>query len=219
MRTGTHPSTKTQGTGLLLRGGRGRGDVRRETRVVLEEGATVPREQERRVRAKGHRADAALLLSSSGEGASMRGDSSHRDHNEVRRRRICSVPFVFAPRRTCPTSTCTNSDNVGQSMRVAPTSPPALPPPQIGSTPPIALPLLPIVACQIRQFYQVITGAASGHLYVWSGRNCVRSIRGHYGAVTALFSGPYGLISGGKVRSRSCLCPQVEACMCVDVGL
>ena len=44
-----------------------------------------------------------------------------------------------------------------------------------------------------------MTGAASGHLYVWAGRNCVRSLRGHYGAVTAMFSGPYGLISGGKV--------------------
>ncbi len=48
---------------------------------------------------------------------------------------------------------------------------------------------------------QVVTGAASGHLYVWSGRNCVRSLRGHYGPVTAMFSGPYGLISGGKVRA------------------
>ena len=50
---------------------------------------------------------------------------------------------------------------------------------------------------------QVVTGAASGDLYVWSGRNCVRSLRGHYGPVTAMFSGPYGLISGGKVWERS----------------
>lgn len=47
---------------------------------------------------------------------------------------------------------------------------------------------------------KVVTGAASGHLYVWFGRNCVRSLRGHHGPVTSMYSGPYGLISGGKVK-------------------
>eukprot|EP00752_Nemacystus_decipiens_P008508 g7598.t1 len=50
---------------------------------------------------------------------------------------------------------------------------------------------------------KIVTGAASGHLYVWVGRNCVRSVRGHYGPVTAMFSGPYGLISGGKIYEVS----------------
>ena len=32
----------------------------------------------------------------------------------------------------------------------------------------------------------VVSGAASGHLYVWEGRNCIRAVKAHSGAITAL---------------------------------
>ncbi|CAM9158468.1 unnamed protein product, partial [Scytosiphon promiscuus] len=65
---------------------------------------------------------------------------------------------------------------------------------------------------------KVVTGAASGHLYVWSGRNCVRSLRGHYGSVTAIFSGPYGLISGGKDMRVRLWSPKMEAGATFDMS-
>ncbi|CBJ26175.1 conserved unknown protein [Ectocarpus siliculosus] len=67
-----------------------------------------------------------------------------------------------------------------------------------------------MLICCSRLQGKVITGAASGHLYVWSGRNCVRSVRGHYGSVTAMFSGPYGLISGGKDMRVRLWSPKME---------
>lgn len=32
----------------------------------------------------------------------------------------------------------------------------------------------------------VLTGATSGHLYVWEGRNCTRCIKAHTGAIMAM---------------------------------
>lgn len=73
------------------------------------------------------------------------------------------------------------------------------------SLPPDRLTKVRLLACashasvRIPRRKQIVTGAASGHLYVWHGRNCVRSIRGHHGFVSAMYSGQYGLISGGEV--------------------
>ncbi|CAM9397119.1 unnamed protein product [Chrysoparadoxa australica] len=44
----------------------------------------------------------------------------------------------------------------------------------------------------------IVSGTASGHLYLWSGRNCSKAIRAHYGSVNALYQSPYGLVTGGK---------------------
>jgi microtubule-associated protein-like 6 len=44
----------------------------------------------------------------------------------------------------------------------------------------------------------MVSGTASGHLYVWSGRNCINIIKAHNKTVNALYSSPHGIISGGK---------------------
>ena len=44
----------------------------------------------------------------------------------------------------------------------------------------------------------ILSGQASGHLYVWHGRNCVQAIRAHRGSLNALFVGALGALSGGK---------------------
>ena len=44
----------------------------------------------------------------------------------------------------------------------------------------------------------VLSGQASGHLYVWHGRNCVQAIRAHRGSLNALHVGAHGALSGGK---------------------
>ncbi|CAN0061981.1 unnamed protein product, partial [Laminaria digitata] len=72
--------------------------------------------------------------------------------------------------------------------------------------------------CQCCHEKKVVTGAASGHLYVWSGRNCVKSLRGHYGPVTAMFSGSYGLISGGKDMRIRLWSPKMEAGAMFDMS-
>jgi len=44
---------------------------------------------------------------------------------------------------------------------------------------------------------QLLTGAASGHLYVWRGRQCERVIRAHEALVTSLWACAAGVVSGG----------------------
>ena len=44
---------------------------------------------------------------------------------------------------------------------------------------------------------KLVTGAISGHLYVWRGRRCERVIRAHETLVTALWACPAGVVSGG----------------------
>lgn len=44
----------------------------------------------------------------------------------------------------------------------------------------------------------LVSGTASGHIYAWEGRNCVRAIKAHDANVAALWSCPAGLVSGGK---------------------
>lgn len=42
-----------------------------------------------------------------------------------------------------------------------------------------------------------ITGSVTGHLYVWHGRKCERTLRAHESMVTSLWSCPTGVVSGG----------------------
>jgi microtubule-associated protein-like 6 len=52
----------------------------------------------------------------------------------------------------------------------------------------------------------VVTGGATGHLNVWDGRNCIRTAKGHSGAITCLYvlsdhgdlEHPRGLVTGGS---------------------
>jgi microtubule-associated protein-like 6 len=44
---------------------------------------------------------------------------------------------------------------------------------------------------------RLITGAVSGHLYVWRGRNCEKVIRAHETLVSCLWAGPTAVLSGG----------------------
>mmetsp|Transcript_12674 Transcript_12674/g.39131 ORF Transcript_12674/g.39131 Transcript_12674/m.39131 type:complete len:624 (-) Transcript_12674:4574-6445(-) len=43
-----------------------------------------------------------------------------------------------------------------------------------------------------------LSGQASGHLYVWHGRNCVQAIHAHRGSLNALYVGSRGVLTGGK---------------------
>ena len=44
----------------------------------------------------------------------------------------------------------------------------------------------------------MVTGTASGHLYQWQGRNCVKAVKAHEGNTGALYSTDEGIASGGK---------------------
>ncbi|CAM9624922.1 unnamed protein product [Heterosigma akashiwo] len=68
-------------------------------------------------------------------------------------------------------------------------------------------------ACLLQKLFSsvkldmVATGMLSGHLYIWEGRNCVNSIKGHSGAVTCIqalgeggFDGCVTASSDGKVQ-------------------
>ena len=44
----------------------------------------------------------------------------------------------------------------------------------------------------------VLSGQASGHLYVWHGRNCVQAFQAHRGSLNAVYVGKYGVLTGGK---------------------
>jgi len=45
---------------------------------------------------------------------------------------------------------------------------------------------------------KMVTGTASGHLYAWQGRNCVKAVKAHAKNASALFTTAEGLVSGGK---------------------
>ena len=49
----------------------------------------------------------------------------------------------------------------------------------------------------------VLTGATSGHLYVWEGRNCTRCIKAHTGAIMAMTRCAY-LICFLEARMSCC---------------
>ncbi|GMI46711.1 hypothetical protein TrCOL_g1657 [Triparma columacea] len=55
-------------------------------------------------------------------------------------------------------------------------------------------PQLCIVPCGNK----MVTGTASGYLYVWAGRNCVLTKKAHHGSVNALYCSEKGIVSGGK---------------------
>lgn len=44
----------------------------------------------------------------------------------------------------------------------------------------------------------VVTGTGTGDLYIWSGRNCVKSVAAHAKGVFCLANGKDGIVSGGK---------------------
>jgi microtubule-associated protein-like 6 len=50
---------------------------------------------------------------------------------------------------------------------------------------------------QVGNVDTVVTGSQSGQLFIWIDCNCVRTIRGHEGAVTCVYSSSYGILSGG----------------------
>lgn len=51
----------------------------------------------------------------------------------------------------------------------------------------------------IAQCEQVmLTGQASGHLYVWDCRNCVQSIKAHRGSLNAIHVNSHSVVTGGK---------------------
>ena len=55
-------------------------------------------------------------------------------------------------------------------------------------------PQLCIVPCGNK----MVSGTASGYLYVWAGRNCVKTIKAHHGSINALYYSDKAIISGGK---------------------
>jgi len=55
-------------------------------------------------------------------------------------------------------------------------------------------PQLSIVPCGNK----MVSGTATGYLYVWAGRNCVKTIKAHHGSINALYYCENGLVSGGK---------------------
>lgn len=44
----------------------------------------------------------------------------------------------------------------------------------------------------------LLTGQASGHLYVWDGRNCVQNLKAHRGSLNAIHVNLHSVVTGGK---------------------
>ena len=66
---------------------------------------------------------------------------------------------------------------------------------------------------------RVISGTMSGHLYVWDGRNCVKTLKAHDKGVNCMYHCSHGLITGGrdgKVRLWSV--PNIEPGAVFDVA-
>jgi WD40 repeat protein/Ca2+-binding EF-hand superfamily protein len=59
------------------------------------------------------------------------------------------------------------------------------------------------ITCLATSGPHMISGTASGALYIWEGRNCRKVVKAHTGVITSLSSSPHGLVSGGddcKIR-------------------
>jgi len=56
----------------------------------------------------------------------------------------------------------------------------------------------PLLCAAVFDGNKVVSGTVTGHLYVWSGRECVKSIKAHERSVNSLFSCSNGLVSGSK---------------------
>ena len=60
-------------------------------------------------------------------------------------------------------------------------------------------PLQPITAlAHIGTSDTLVSGTASGQLFLWTDRNCVRNVKAHDGTVNSLYSCSHGLVSGGR---------------------
>jgi WD40 repeat protein len=44
----------------------------------------------------------------------------------------------------------------------------------------------------------IVSGTTSGQIFLWTDRNCVRTVKGHKGSVISLYSCTHGVLSGGK---------------------
>ncbi|CAM9100029.1 unnamed protein product [Discosporangium mesarthrocarpum] len=84
--------------------------------------------------------------------------------------------------------------------------------------------LQPMLCCTSlgdRENLTVLSGSTSGHLYVWEGRNCIRCIKAHTGALTAIArdanQGEEGFVTGsadGKIQLWN---SKLEMGMCIDI--
>eukprot|EP00752_Nemacystus_decipiens_P004400 g4020.t2 len=67
----------------------------------------------------------------------------------------------------------------------------------------------------------VLTGAASGHLYVWEGRNCTRCIKAHTGAIMEMARGDgvdaQGLATGSADGKVQLWTSSLEMAVCIDI--
>jgi microtubule-associated protein-like 6 len=64
----------------------------------------------------------------------------------------------------------------------------------------------------------MLSGTVDGHIYVWLGRNCMRSIRAHAGCVNTLSTSPHGIVSGGKDRKVKLWTLSLEAGATFDMS-
>jgi microtubule-associated protein-like 6 len=44
----------------------------------------------------------------------------------------------------------------------------------------------------------VVTGTSSGEIFLWTDRNCVRTVKGHKGGVVSIYASMFGVLTGGK---------------------
>jgi len=64
----------------------------------------------------------------------------------------------------------------------------------------------------------MLSGTVDGHIYVWLGRNCMRSIRAHAGCVNTICTSPHGIVSGGKDRKVKLWTLSLEAGATFDMS-
>ena len=68
-------------------------------------------------------------------------------------------------------------------------------------------PLQPVTTlAQIGSSDSMVAGTASGQLFLFIDRNCVRNIKAHEGTVNCLYSCAHGLLSGGRDKGAAVDC-------------
>jgi WD40 repeat protein/Ca2+-binding EF-hand superfamily protein len=66
---------------------------------------------------------------------------------------------------------------------------------------------------------RVVSGTMTGHIYIWDGRNCSKTIKAHDKSVNALVICKHGLLSGGRDgRARLWSLPSIEPGAVFDLG-
>lgn len=66
---------------------------------------------------------------------------------------------------------------------------------------------------------RVLSGTMTGHIYVWDGRNCAKTIKAHDKSINVLLVCKHGLLSGGRDgRVRLWALPSIEPGAVFDVG-